>query len=91
MRQTLELLQPAQTAARSRAIQRVLLYANELYRVPTEYRLLRVVSGRALVTHNARDMILGAGCEARLQAGRDAALVSPLRGETVVMELASAG
>lgn len=86
MKCDLSLVQPGKDEAQ-RASQRLVLYADELYRVPTDYAAMRVVAGAALVTHAARDLILSAGSEAALQQGKDAALVSPLRGETVVIEL----
>ncbi|RIK44386.1 MAG: hypothetical protein DCC55_02795 [Chloroflexi bacterium] len=68
-------------------LQRLFLYPRELYRVPANYRRLRVVAGTALVTQAARDLILGAGHTATLEAGRDIALVSALRNQNLILEL----
>lgn len=67
--------------------QRLYLYPHELYRVPSTYRQLRVVSGMALITQAARDLILRAGQTVTLEPRKDAALVSALRGENLVLEL----
>jgi hypothetical protein len=68
---------------------RILLYQNELYRIPANYQRLRVVSGTAFVTQAAHDFVLGPGYEATLQRNADFALVSPLRTSPVVVELYS--
>jgi hypothetical protein len=66
---------------------RILLYQNELYRVPASYHKLRVVSGAAFVSQAAHDYVLGPGYEAVLQRNGDVALVSPLRQTPLVVEL----
>lgn len=91
MKHGLALIQPARQGCHSPAQQRILLYADELYRVPARYGRLRVVSGNALVTHNARDLILGPGRETSLRPGLDVALVSTLRGDAAVIELYGVG
>jgi hypothetical protein len=67
--------------------QRLLLYRGELYRIPASYERLRVVDGVAFVTQAARDRILTPGHEMALEHHADIALVSPLRGEQLVVEL----
>ncbi len=67
--------------------QRILLYKNELYRVPATYNKVRVVAGTALVTQAARDFVLHAGSEATLERHGDVALISSLRGDQVVLEV----
>jgi hypothetical protein len=67
--------------------QRLFLYPGELYRVPANYRQLRVVAGAALVTQAARDLILGTGHTAALESGRDVALVSALYNQNLILEL----
>lgn len=86
MKSDLSLVQQTKNGQEA-ARQRLLLYADELYRVPSDYGAMRVVTGAALVTHAARDLILCAGNEVQLEPGKDAALVSPLQGGTVIIEL----
>ncbi|RIK33931.1 MAG: hypothetical protein DCC55_34005 [Chloroflexi bacterium] len=83
----LSLIQPKNTGETARARQRILLYQDELYRVPPCYETLRVIAGVALVTQGARDLILTPGHEAHLQRSQDIALVSALRGSQLVVEL----
>jgi hypothetical protein len=67
--------------------QRLLLYSDELYRVPADCQQLRVTEGVAFVTQAAQDMILSPGQEVALQSSFDHALVSVVRGDHVVVEL----
>ena len=67
--------------------QRVVIYPDELYRVPASYRQVRVVAGTAYVTQAAQDRVVGAGHEVTLERRGDFALVSPLRSQQVVVEL----
>jgi hypothetical protein len=67
--------------------QRVVLYKNELYRVPATYHKVRVVTGTALVTQAARDFVLSSGNEALLERNGDVALISSLRCEQVILEV----
>jgi hypothetical protein len=67
--------------------QRLYLCPRELYRVPSHYRQLRVVSGRAFVTQAARDLILEAGYSASLESAQDVALVSALGEQDLILEL----
>lgn len=83
----LSLIQPKNSDETSRARQRILLYRDELYRVPSCYESLRVIAGVALVTQGARDLILTPGHEAHLERNQDIALVSALRGSQLVVEL----
>jgi hypothetical protein len=69
------------------AHQRLLLYQNELCPVPATYRTIRVLSGTALVSQAARDLILSPGHELQLQPGKDMALISLLSGSQLVVEL----
>jgi hypothetical protein len=90
MRTQLALIQSESQRAPSRQgspRQRLFLYPHELYRVPDSYRQLRVVTGTALVTQAARDLILGAGQTAALESGQDVALISALRDQSLVLEL----
>ncbi|RIK42830.1 MAG: hypothetical protein DCC55_07610 [Chloroflexi bacterium] len=64
-----------------------MLYRGELYRVPASYQRLRVVDGVAFVTQAARDRILTSGHEMALEPHGDIALVSPLRGNQLIVEL----
>lgn len=73
-----------------RIAQRIMLYPNELYRVPATYHKLRVASGRAYVTQAGKDMIVSRGQEVILDSTKDVALVSVLKGEQLIMELVAA-
>jgi hypothetical protein len=67
--------------------QRLLLYPQELYRIPATYGKVRVVAGMALLTQAGRDEILHPGHEASINAGGDVALVSALHSRQLVLEL----
>ena len=66
---------------------RVMLLKGEVQRVETNYRGLRVRSGRAWVTLQGRDLVLKRGDEVALDGRRDAAVVSPLGHAPLVIEL----
>ena len=85
MKGDLSLIQQPHTAHPAR--QRLLLYQNELCPVPATYRTIRVLTGTALVSHAARDLILSAGNELQLPPGKDTALISLLCGSQLVVEL----
>lgn len=67
--------------------QRLVLYAGELYRVPTSYRALLVQTGTAYITQAGHDRILQSGQALQLDSAADVALVSAMRSEQVVLEL----
>ncbi|GEM_PF-1529004 len=71
----------------SRLVQRVFLYADELYRVPPRYRRALARQGIAHISHGGRDFIVQSGEWINLARIADVALVSPLRGESLVLEL----
>jgi len=66
---------------------RVMLLKGEVQRVETNYRGLRVRSGRAWVTLRGRDLVLKRGDEVALDGRHDAAVVSPLGHAPLVIEL----
>ena len=66
---------------------RVMLLRGEVQRVKSNYRGLRVRSGRAWVTLNGRDLVLQRGEEVALETRHDAAVVSPLGRAPLVIEL----
>lgn len=70
-----------------RLAQRIFLYANELYRVPAAYRHVRTQQGTAYISHGGHDFIVPSGECVDLKRGTDAILVSPLRSESLVLEL----
>jgi hypothetical protein len=81
-------LTPAKTGSGSyQPTQRLVLYPDELYRVPATYQKLRVVTGTAFVTQAARDLIAGPGREISLERKGGVALISPLRTDALVVEL----
>ena len=66
---------------------RVMLLKGEVQRVESNYRGLRVRSGRAWVTLRGRDLVLKRGDEIALEVRHDAAVVSPLGHAPLVIEL----
>lgn len=64
-----------------------MLLKGEVQRVKSNYRGLRVRSGRAWVTVDGRDLVLKRGEEVALEMKRDAAVVSPLGHAPLVIEL----
>ncbi len=71
----------------SRLTQRICLYANELYRVPSVYRHARTSQGTAHISHAGKDFVVRSGEWVNLGKGADVALVSPLYSESVILEL----
>ncbi|MCX6046721.1 MAG: hypothetical protein NT075_16580 [Chloroflexi bacterium] len=67
--------------------QRIFLYANELYRVPSAYRHARTQQGIAYISQGGRDFIVPTGEGINLDRGSDVVLVSPLRKEALILEL----
>ena len=67
--------------------QRIFLYANELYRVPSSYRQARTQQGVAYISQGGRDFVVPTGESITLARGTDVVLVSPLRGESLILEL----
>ena len=70
----------------SLVITRMVAYEGEVFRVP-EGRFLRVVSGKAWLTHGGRDVVLRPGERAWLGGQDDVALVSSLGSQPVIFEL----
>ena len=68
---------------------RVMLLKGEVQRVESNYRGLRVRSGRAWVTLRGRDLVLKRGDEVALEGRHDAAVVSPLGHAPLIIELLS--
>jgi len=66
---------------------RVMLLQGEIHRVESNYRGLRVRSGRAWVTVNGRDLVLQRCEEIALGMRHDAAVVSALGRAPLVIEL----
>ena len=65
---------------------RIMAYHGEVFRLPDRH-ILRVVSGRAWVTHAGRDIVLLPGERTALTAGSDVPLVSPLGAQPLILEL----
>jgi Protein of unknown function (DUF2917) len=65
---------------------RIMVYPTEVFRLP-EGHLLRVVSGRAWLTHAGRDIVLRPGERTALARRVDAPLVSSLDRQPLVVEL----
>lgn len=66
---------------------RVMLLKGEVQRVESNYRGLRVRSGRAWVTVNGRDLVLKRCEEIALDRQHDAAVVSSLGHAPLIVEL----
>jgi hypothetical protein len=75
------------TITEAQIAQRLVLYRGELYRVPAEYRMLRIKSGTAYVTQAGQDRIVLCGQTTPLETDADVALISTLAGEPVIVEL----
>lgn len=69
------------------ALMRLVLTKGEVYRVPSNYRGLRVRSGQAWITLNGRDLVFKRGDEATLEAKNEFAVVSALGRIPLVIEL----
>ncbi|MCB0168494.1 MAG: ParB N-terminal domain-containing protein [Anaerolineae bacterium] len=68
---------------------RLILYKNEVCRIPHAYSEVKVVSGNAWLTTDGRDMFLVRGERASLAAHRDVALISALGSTPLVLEVRS--
>ncbi|MCB0208759.1 MAG: ParB N-terminal domain-containing protein [Anaerolineae bacterium] len=68
---------------------RLVLYKNEVCRIPQSYSEVRVVSGNAWVTMNGRDMFLVRGERANLGSSEDVVLISALGKTPLVLEVRS--
>lgn len=71
----------------SNLILRLMVYHNELFRLPRAGRGLAVVAGTAWVTVNGRDIFLAGGERLWLPARRDAALISALGRTPLILEV----
>jgi hypothetical protein len=65
----------------------MILLKGEVQRVESNYRGLRVRSGRAWVTLRGCDLVLKRGDEVALEGRHDGAVVSPLGHTPLVIEL----
>lgn len=63
---------------------RLVLYKNEVFRLPQTCREVRVVTGTVWVTLNGKDIMLGQGERLSIGSGTDFALVSALRGPVIL-------
>jgi hypothetical protein len=68
-------------------LMRVILTKREVQRVTTDWQGLRVRSGRAWISLNGRDLVLKRGQTITVESKDDFALVSPLGGVPLVIEL----
>ncbi len=66
---------------------RLMLLKGEVQRVESNYRGLRIRAGQAWVTLRGHDLVLKRGDEIALEGPRDAAVVSPLGHEPLIIEL----
>jgi hypothetical protein len=72
---------------KERPVQRILLHPNELYRVPPSYRQVSARRGIAHISHGGKDFVVQTGESLSFEGDDDIALVSPLRSESLVLEL----
>lgn len=90
MNHVLTLISPARTGRfrlPERPIQRLVVYSDELYRVPASYHRLRVQAGIAYVTQDGQDRILRRDQEMQLDGEADVALISGIGEAPVILEL----
>ena len=71
----------------SSIIYRLMVYANEAYRLPRDSNGVRVVSGLAYVTHAGRDLIAQAGELLCWEPRKDVAVISALGHTPLVVEI----
>lgn len=77
----------SRNVAKTPVMLRLALYPNEVYRLPQAGECVRVVSGRAWLSTQGRDVILGPRECVRLAVGDEVALVSSLHQAPVVLEV----
>jgi hypothetical protein len=75
----------------TRVILRLVLYQDEVYRLPEDCQAVRARSGRAWVTFAGRDIVLEAGQEARFGSGKDIAVVSCVGRAPLILEILGRG
>jgi len=68
-------------------ILRLVLYRGEVYRLPPAGRGVRIVKGRAWVSHAGQDILLARGDEAHLAAGQGLTLVSTVGCAPLILEI----
>ncbi len=68
-------------------ILRLVLYRGEVYRLPPAGRGVRILKGRAWVTHAGEDILLRRGDEAQLACGQGFALASAVGCTPLVLEV----
>jgi hypothetical protein len=68
-------------------IARLVIYSGEVFRLPAECRGLRVVSGKAWVTFDGRDIVMNRGERTVLGEHGHPALVSALGRKPVILEV----
>ena len=75
------------TQSSTQVILRLVLYQDEVYRLPEDCQAIRARSGRAWVTFAGRDIVLESGEEARFGSGKDFAVVSCVGQAPLVVEI----
>jgi hypothetical protein len=75
------------TQSSTQVILRLVLYQDEVYRLPEDCRAIRARSGRGWVTFAGRDIVLESGEEARLSSGKDFAVVSCVGQAPLILEI----
>jgi len=65
---------------------RLVLYKGEVFRLPTTFKEIRILSGSAWLTINGNDIMLGQGQEIDLSSKKGFALISTLRDTPLILE-----
>jgi hypothetical protein len=70
---------------------RLVLYKGEVFRLPQRFKEIQILSGRAWLTMNGKDILVEAGQKVSLATGKDIALISTVRDVPVVLEARRCG
>jgi len=70
---------------------RLVLYEGEVFRLPQSFKEIQILSGRAWLTMNGKDILVEAGQKISLATGKDVALISTVRDMPVILEARRCG
>ncbi len=80
---------PAHNIAAQPVALRLVLYPGEVYRLPELGQRMFVAAGRAWLTTQGHDLVLNADETAQLPVSAEPALISPIGGAPLMVELRS--